>query len=144
MAQPYDPSSPTFLMLGLVRWPTLHNHHDGVIAKIWIMCFMLSVRVSSLWLLGSSSPGVYQLGLKRTKTPPSCGKVESGWSHTSVPPWCVQGQLYLASGFLTLQKGSVVIPKVHLYDIFVWFVSSTKCLNPLIAKLNPICHLLAL
>lgn len=36
---------------------------------------MLSVRVSSLWLLGSSSPGVHQLGLKWTNTPPSSGKV---------------------------------------------------------------------
>jgi hypothetical protein len=50
------------------------------------MCFMLSVWVSSLWLLGSSSPDVYQLGLKQTNTP-SSGKVESEWSHTSVPPY---------------------------------------------------------
>jgi len=87
VVQPYDPSSSPFPMLDLVRWLTLHNQHDGVIVKIWIMCFILSVRVPSVWLLGSSStPGVYQLGLKQTKTPPSSGKVESEWSHTSIPP----------------------------------------------------------
>ena len=83
--QPYDPLSSHFPMLDIVRWLTLHNHHDGVIAKIWIMCFVLSVWVSSLWLLGSSSPGVNQLGLKWTNTPLSSAKVESEWSHISVP-----------------------------------------------------------
>jgi hypothetical protein len=48
-----------------------------------------------------------------------------------MPSWCVQGQLYLAPVFLTLQRGSLFIQTVHLYDMFVQFVSSTKCLSVL-------------
>jgi len=77
------------------------------------LCYLSGFLLYGCW--GSSSPGVYQLGLKRTKTPPISGKVESEWSHTSVPPCafmmctgttlpCLRVSYFTKGGILLFQK----------------------------------------
>jgi len=96
---------------------------------------MLSVWVTSLWLLGFSSPGIYQLGLKRTNTLPSSGKVESDWSHTSVPPYA----------FMMCTGTTLPCPRVSYFTkgisfSFKQFICMT-CLFGLCLQLNVLMYL---
>jgi hypothetical protein len=51
----------------------------------------------SLLISGYMSPfsGVKWVGHEADDSPPSSAKVKNEWNYTYMPPWCVQGQLYL-------------------------------------------------
>jgi hypothetical protein len=87
---------------------------------------MQSVWMPSLWLLGFLSTGIKQLGLYLTNTPPSSAKIESEWSHISVPPYAFMMRTgttlpcllvsYFTKGFPCYLNISFVL---HLFGLFL-------------------------